>query len=89
MVFGVARIGNLVERQSFSFSQDGAHYCTDTQEEMRFDSSQVKAPPLSRRRVMPPTPLQSSYSSFEEEQGHSEVEDPIWSARDLQPRRSE
>ena len=49
---------------------------------MRFDSSQVKAPSLSRRRVMPPTPLQSSYSSFEEEQGHSEVEDPIWSARD-------
>ena len=28
------------------------------------------------------TPLQSSYSSFEEEQGHFEVEDRIWSARD-------
>ena len=31
---------------------------------------------------MPLTPLQNSYSSFEEEQEHSEVEDQIWSARD-------
>ena len=49
---------------------------------MRYESSQVKAPPLSRRRMMPPTPLQSSYSSFEEEQENSEVEDQMWSARD-------
>ena len=32
--------------------------------------------------MMPPTPLQNSYSSFEEEQGHFEVEDQMWSARD-------
>ena len=31
---------------------------------------------------MSPTPLQNSYSSFEEEQGHFEVEDQICSARD-------
>ena len=37
---------------------DGAHSCTVTQEEMRFAEPQVKAPPLSRRRMMPPTPLQ-------------------------------
>ena len=49
---------------------------------MRFEGSQVKPPPLSRRKMMPPTPLQDSYSSFEEEQGHFEVEDQIWSARD-------
>ena len=55
--------------------------CTVTQEEVRYESSQVKAPPLSRRRMMPPTPLQSSYSSFEEEQEDSEVEDQMWSAR--------
>ena len=30
---------------------------------------------------MPPTPLQNSYSSFEEEQGHFEVGDKMWSAR--------
>ena len=35
---------------------------------MRFEGPQVKAPPLSRRRMRPPTPLHNSYSSFEEEQ---------------------
>ena len=44
---------------------------------MTFESSQVKAPPLSGRRMMPPTPLQNSYSSFEGEQVHFEVEDQI------------
>ena len=37
---------------------------------------------IQKKSETTPTPLQSSYSSFEEEQGHSEVEDPIWSARD-------
>ena len=32
--------------------------------------------------MRPPTPLQNSYSSFEEEEGHFEVEDQMWSARD-------
>ena len=72
----------FVEPPSFSFSKKRAHYGTVTQEEMRNESSQVKAPPLSRRRMLPPTPLQNSYSSFEEEQEHFEVEDQIWSARD-------
>ena len=31
---------------------------------------------------MPPTPLQNLCSPFEEEQGHFEVEEQIWSARD-------
>ena len=68
--------------QSFSFSKKRARSWTVTQEEMRFESAQVKAPPLSRRRTMPPTPLQISYLLFEEEQEHFEVEDQIWSARD-------
>ena len=72
----------FVEAQSFSFSTKRAHSWTVTQEEMRFEGSQVKALPLSRRRMMPPTPLQNSYSSFEEEQEHFEVEDQIWCARD-------
>ena len=42
----------------------------------------MKAPPLSRRRMVLPTPLQNSYSSFEEDQGHFEVEDQMRSARD-------
>ena len=55
---------------------DGLSCCSDwefvePQKEMRYESSQVKAPPMSRRRMMPPTPLQSSYSSFEEEHNHS------------------
>ena len=67
-----------MEPQSFSSSQS----CTVTQEEMWFEGPQVKAPPQSRRRMVPPTPVQNSYSSFEEEQGHFEVEDQMWSARD-------
>ena len=71
-----------MEPQSFSFSKKRAHSWTVTQEEMRFEGSQVKALPLSRKRMMPPTPLQHSCSSFEEEQGHFEVEGQDWSARD-------
>ena len=36
----------FVEPQSFSFSQKRAHFCTDTQEEMRYEGSPVKAPRL-------------------------------------------
>ena len=48
---------------------------------MRFESSQVTAPPLSGRMV-PPSSLQNSYSSLEEEQGNFGVEDQIWTERD-------
>ena len=71
-----------VEPQFFSFSNKRAHSWTIKQEEMRFEGSQAKAPPLSRRFMMPPAPLQNSWSSFEVEQGHFEVEDQTWSARD-------
>ena len=72
----------FVEPQSFSFSKKRAHCCTSTQEEMRYESSQVKAPPLSRRRMMPHTPLQNSNGTFEEEQGRFVMEDQMWSARE-------
>ena len=49
---------------------------------MRYESSQVTAPPLSRRRMMPPTPLQNSNDTTEEEQGRFEVEDQRWSTRE-------
>ena len=68
--------------QSFSFTKKRAHCCTSTQEEMRYESSQVKAPPLSRRRMVPPTPLQNSNDTFEEEQGRFVVEGQMWSARE-------
>ena len=83
MVSPVALIENLWNRSPFSFSKKRAHCCTSTQEEMRYERTQVKAPPLSRRRRMrPPTPLQNSNSSFGEEQGRFEVEDQMWSARE-------
>ena len=36
----------FVEPHSSSFSKKRAHYCTVTREEMRFENSQVTAPPL-------------------------------------------
>ena len=82
MVFSCCSDWEDVLPQSFSFSKKRAQCCTITQEEMRFESPQVKAPPLSRRKLMPPTPLQNSYSSIEEEQWHLEVVDQMWSARE-------
>ena len=60
MFLPVARIGFFLNRSPFSFLQKKkrAHYCTVTQKEMRLENSQLKAPPPSRRRMMPPTPLQ-------------------------------
>ena len=75
MVSPVARIGNLWNRSPFLSP-------AVAQEEMRFEGPQVKALPLSRKRMMPPTPLQNPNSSFGEEQGHFEVEDQMWSAQD-------
>ena len=49
---------------------------------MRYAGLQGKAPPLSRRRMIPPTPLQNSFASFEEEQGSNEVEGRGWSTRE-------
>ena len=68
--------------QSFSFSKKRALCCTSTQEEMRYEGSQGKAHPMTRRRTTPPTPLPNSYASFEEEQGSYEVEGRGWSARE-------
>ena len=70
-----------VEPQPFSFSKKGAHCCTVTQEEMKYESSQVKAPPLSSRRRAP-TQLQNSNFSSGEEQGRFEAENQMWSTRE-------
>ena len=72
----------FVEPQSFSFSQKRTHCGTDTQEEMRHQGSPVKAPPLSRRRVTPPTPMQNSYTSFVRNHGRYEEEGRGWNARE-------
>ena len=44
----------FVEPQSFSISKKRAHFGADTQEEVRYEGSPVKAPPLSMRRMTPP-----------------------------------
>ena len=49
---------------------------------MRYEGSHVKAPPITRRRMTPPTPMQNSYTSFEREQGSYEVEGRGWNARE-------
>ena len=67
---------DFVEPQSCSFSEK--RIWTTTQEEMRYEDSPETAPPPSRRRMTPPTPLQNSYSSFGWEQEHYEVDSQIW-----------
>ena len=71
VVLLVALIGNL---QSFSFLKKRTLCCTSTQEEMRYEGSQGKAPPITRRRMTLPTPVQNSYTSLERVQGSYEGE---------------
>ena len=82
IVSSVARSGNLWNCSPFLSPKKRAHSCAVMQEEVRYEGSPVKVPPLSRRRKMPPTPLQNSYLSFGEEQEHIEVEGQMWSAKD-------
>ena len=48
---------------------------------MMYEDSPVKAPPPSRKM----TPLQNSYSSFEGERAHFEVENQTWRKREKAP----
>ena len=74
--------GEIVEPQFFSFSKKRAHWCSDSQVEMRCEGSPVIAPPLSRRRVTPPTLVQNSFSSFGRDHGRYEEEERGWNARE-------
>ena len=51
---------------------------------MSYEGTPVKAPPNTRRRMMPPTPQQCSHSSIEERQWQAEMEvqESFWSARE-------
>ena len=55
---------------------------TDTQEEMRYEGSPVKAPPLSRRRMTTPTPMQNSQTFFLRDHRRYEEEGRGWNARE-------
>ena len=49
---------------------------------MWYEGSPVKAPPFSRIRMTPPTPMQNSYTSFVRGQGRYEEEGRGWNARE-------
>ena len=51
---------------------------------MGYEGSPVKAPPNTRRRIMPPTPQQISFSSTDESQWSADLEEQpsIWSTRE-------
>ena len=71
-----ASLGNdweLVEPQSSPLSFSPESVWTDSQEERSCEESPVKAPPASRRRMLPPTPQQSSHSSIEETKWQAEM----------------
>ena len=73
----------FVEPHSFSFSKKRAHSWTVTQEEMRCEVSQVKAPPLSGKRMMLPLHHgQIRIRRLKRSRSRFEVQDQIWSARD-------
>ena len=48
---------------------------------MRYEGSPVKAPPLSRRIMTPPAPMQNSYTSFVRDHGRYEEEGRGWNVR--------
>ena len=69
--------GIVTTSQSFSFSRKrSVAVCVENQENMSHEGTgEVKARPASRRKIMPPTPQQSSHSSIEAMQWQTEVED--------------
>ena len=45
----------VVEPQTLSLSRKREAFLVENQEHMNFDGAMVKAPPASRRKIMPPT----------------------------------
>ena len=74
----------FVEPESFSFYTKRSIVCAENQGEMSYEVTPVKAPPSTRRRMMPPTPQQFSRSSTDERQWQADLEAQrsIWSTRE-------
>ena len=68
-------IGKLLNRSTFLSPESVKLFHVEDQEGVNCEGTPVKAPPASRRKIMPPTPQQSSYSSIETKQWQTEVED--------------
>ena len=86
MCEGVSSVSDLevVEPQSFPFSNKRSFVCAENQGEMSNEGSPVEAPPSTRRRMMPPTPQHISHSSTDERQWQADLEaqQSIWSTRE-------
>ena len=65
----------FVEPQSFSFSKKRSAACWENSGNMSYEGTPVKAPPATRRKIMPSAPQQSLHSSIEAMQWQTEVED--------------
>ena len=78
-------MGNLSNRSPLLSPKKRSTVWVENQEEMWYEETPVKAPPKSRRRMMPPTPQQmSQHSSIEDMQWGTEMEvqGSSWSARE-------
>ena len=59
----------------FSLSRKRQAFGVESQEDMNYDETPVKAPPASRRKIVPPTPQQNPQPSIEAMQLQMEAED--------------
>ena len=60
----------------FSFSRQRRAVCVENQEHMSYEGTPLTAPQASRRKIVPPTPQQSSQSSIDATQRQAEVGGP-------------
>ena len=58
-------VGRLWNRCLLFSPENVKPFCVESQEDMTYDGTPVKAPPASRRKIMPPTPQQSLQPSIE------------------------
>ena len=74
----------FVEPQSFSLSKKRSSVLEESQGEMGYEGSPVKARSNTRRRIMPTTPQQISFSSTDASQWQADLEaqPSIWSTRE-------
>ena len=66
-MFPWTRIKNLLNRRPFSKKR--SIVLEENQGEMGYEGTPVKARPNTRRRMLPPTPQQSSHSSMDGSSG--------------------
>ena len=82
--FSLGSDWEFVESQSFPFCKKRSIVCAENQGEMSYEGTPVKAPPSTRRRMMPPTPQQIWLFSTDESQWQADLEAQrsIWSTRE-------